>query len=307
MKKLEIITKNKEARRYAESLGLKVLDSPSIIHIKTREDEELAVRTAVQKGQVNIHCGDWKVIPLENLIAKCKGKGELIATVKSVADAKLALEIMGLGSDGILLETNKLKDIDEVMNIMNSILDSIKISLETSTISRVIPLGLGERACIDTCTRMKQGEGMLVGSSSQGMLLVQAEVEENELASPRPHRVNAGAIPLYTLVPPNKTRYLEELCAGNEVLLVDKKGLAKSAVVGRSKIETRPLILIEAKRKDGKNAIAILQNAETIKLITNGGSKSVTSLKQGDKVIAHFEEGGRHFGTLLKEEAIIEK
>lgn len=48
-------------------------------------------------------------------------------------------------------------------------------------------------------------------------------------------------------VPGGKTSYLSELCAGKEVLVVDKKGSWRTATVGRVKIESRPLILVEAK------------------------------------------------------------
>jgi 3-dehydroquinate synthase II len=40
---------------------------------------------------------------------------------------------------------------------------------------------------------------------------------------------------------------LSELCAGKEVLVVDQNGSCRTATVGRVKIESRPLILVEAK------------------------------------------------------------
>ena len=51
----------------------------------------------------------------------------------------------------------------------------------------------------------------------------------------------------YVAVPGGRTCYLSELRAGNEVIVVDKKGLQRTAIVGRVKIESRPLILVEAK------------------------------------------------------------
>jgi len=167
-------------------------------------------------------------------------------------------------------------------------------------------IGMGARACIDTCDIMAEGEGMMVGNSSQGMILVQAEVVRNPFVAPRPFRVNAGAISLYLLSPDNKTRYLEEIEAGDEVLIVNREGKTRVSNVVRSKIELRPLILIEAEI-EGKTAKAVLQNAETIRVVTPKGSRAVTELKPRNKVIAHFELGGRHFGTLVKDEEVIEK
>jgi 3-dehydroquinate synthase II len=50
-----------------------------------------------------------------------------------------------------------------------------------------------------------------------------------------------------------------------------------------------------------------LQNAETIRLVdAQGKATSVTSLKPGDKVLAHMEKAGRHFGMKV-EETLIER
>lgn len=56
-----------------------------------------------------------------------------------------------------------------------------------------------------------------------------------------------GPVHTYVAVPGGKTSYLSELKAGKEVIVVDQKGKLKTAIVGRVKIETRPLILVEAK------------------------------------------------------------
>ena len=51
----------------------------------------------------------------------------------------------------------------------------------------------------------------------------------------------------------------------------------------------------------------VLQNAETIRLVNpDGKAVSVTSLKSGDKVLAHIEKAGRHFGMKV-EETLIER
>lgn len=51
----------------------------------------------------------------------------------------------------------------------------------------------------------------------------------------------------YVTVPGGKTSYLSELGSGKEVIIVDQNGLWRTAIVGRVKIESRPLILVEAK------------------------------------------------------------
>jgi 3-dehydroquinate synthase II len=105
----------------------------------------------------------------------------------------------------------------------------------------------------------------------------------------------------YTLLPNGKTTYLSELEAGDEVLAVNSKGDTRTLIIGRMKIEKRPLMLVEAKA-GGKVVKNLLQNAETIRLTTpSGKALSVADLKEGDEVLAYVEEGGRHFGMAVKE------
>ena len=153
---------------------------------------------------------------------------------------------------------------------------------------------------------MHLGEGMLVGSYSQGLFLVHSESMESEYVASRPFRVNAGPVHAYVMTPGNKTKYLSELETGDEVLTVDQEGTTKIAIVGRVKIEKRPLMLVEAEY-DGVILRTLLQNAETIRLVTEDGQpKSVAELKLGDKVMVYLDPNARHFGMAIKE-SIIEK
>lgn len=47
----------------------------------------------------------------------------------------------------------------------------------------------------------------------------------------------------YVHCPGGRTAYLSELRSGSEVVVIDAAGLQRNAVVGRVKIETRPLVL----------------------------------------------------------------
>ena len=180
------------------------------------------------------------------------------------------------------------------------------IPLEAAEIIEVRSAGMGDRVCVDTCTAMNAGEGMLVGNASSALFLVHAESISNPYVSPRPFRVNAGPVHAYTRVPGGKTKYLSELSAGDPVLVVDFKGVVTTGTVGRLKIEKRPLMLVTA--AVGKREVTtILQNAETIRLTDpDGAAISVVNLAPGDKVLVAVEEGGRHFGMKI-EETITEK
>jgi 3-dehydroquinate synthase II len=184
--------------------------------------------------------------------------------------------------------------------------EAIALELVPIEVVEVKEIGTGARACIDTCELMKPGEGILLGCQSSGLFLVQAEVHESPYVETRPFRVNAGPLSLYSLISPNKTSYLSELKSGEEVLVVDREGDVRLTNVARVKIEWRPMLLIEADY-GGKTLKLIVQNAETIRVVTPVGSKAVTDLVKGDKILARVEAGGRHFGTLVKEEAVIER
>lgn len=248
---------------------------------------------------------DWKVIPLENLIADLqREKVKIIFGVKSAEEARLAFKTLEKGADGVLLDSGNPQEIKDTIKIARE-LERENAELEPAIVTRVEPLGMGDRVCVDTCNLMQRGEGMLIGSQASGMFLVNSESDDSPYVAARPFRVNAGAVHSYIKIG-DKTRYLSELKTGDTVTIVDSKGKQREGIVGRVKIESRPLMLIEAKAGD-RTLTAILQNAETIKLVGKDGNPvSVAKLKKGDEVLVRLEEGARHFGKKI-EETIIEK
>ncbi len=276
------------------------------INIEGKDDENTAVKAAeLSADYIIINCLDWRVIPLENLIAKTRGKSQLIAEVSNAEEAKLVSEALELGTDGVLLKTVNPDEISKTSAIVKQ--QTPKLALTSAKIVALKQIGTGARVCVDTCDLMIPGEGILVGSQSAGLFLVEAEVHENPYVASRPFRVNAGSISMYTLGSMQNTRYLSEFKAGDEVIIINREGKARKANVGRVKIEFRPLILIEAE-VEGKRIKTILQNAETIRLVTPKASKPVTELKAGDEVLVHVAaKGGRHFGVSVPEETVIER
>ena len=280
------------------------------VRVLGRDDEDRALKAAESDVEyLLISCPDWKVIPLENLIAKMRGKTRLLAEVASAEEAQVALETLELGVDGIVLEAQNPMEVEETAKVVSTFApmeERERIPIVPAKVVRLKQLSLGHRVCIDTCDILEPSEGMLVGCQSSGLFLVQAEVQENPHVEPRPFRVNAGPVSLYILTPGNKTRYLSELRAGDEVLVVNREGLPRSVVVARVKIEKRPFMLVEAEI-GGVRLKTVAQNAETICFMTEKGSKPVTELREGDEVLIHNQYGGRHFGVLVSEESVIER
>ena len=281
------------------------------IKITDKVHEQLAVKLGPIVDYIILVGTDWTIIPLENIIADLQKEDvEIIAAVRDLDGAKVALETLEHGTDGVIFEAN---DFNNTKKIAEEVVKAsqTKYELKIATVTNVKPLGSGDRVCVDTTDMMKPGEGMLIGSYSKSMFLVHSESLESEYVASRPFRVNAGPVQAYVMVPGNKTRYLSELVAGDEVLIVkvlivNTEGETRTAYVGRSKIERRPLILIEAEY-EGQTIRTLLQNAETIRIVDeNDEPLSVADIKTGDKVKVYIETNARHFGIAI-DETIIEQ
>src|SRR5919108_3640745 len=261
--------------------------------------EEIVTASEVGSDLVIIETTNWKIIPLENIIARLHKTGiKIYTTASSIDEVRMMFAVLELGVDGVIFTTDDEKQIGE----LGSLLGNTSLPLQAARIVEIKDVGVGERVCIDTASMLKVGEGLLVGSKANFLFLIHNESIGSSFTSPRPFRVNAGAVHCYTLLPDGKTKYLSEIESGVEILVVNKEGLSRHVVVGRSKIETRPLRLIRAE-KDGEQGSIILQNAETIRVVTAEGKLvSVTDLKVGTEILAHVSEySGRHFGMEVDE------
>ncbi|MFY1642966.1 3-dehydroquinate synthase II [Methanoculleus bourgensis] len=270
------------------------------VEIVDKATEEEALRLA-DRGRVIVRMRDWTVIPLENLVAQ---SDRIIAAVTTADEAAVALSVLERGAAGILLATDDPAEIRRVAGVIAG--SGAEVALVPFEVTRIAPVGMGDRVCVDTCSLLADGEGMLVGNTSSAFLMVHPETLENPYVAPRPFRVNAGAVHAYTLLPDGKTAYLADLAVGDRVLIAEHTGATHEAVVGRVKIERRPLLLVEAKAGDAKVSL-VLQNAETIRLVAEDGrAVSVVDLAVGDRVLGSVAEGGRHFGIAVAE-TILEK
>ena len=279
--------------------------SGEYIEIKNKTDQEKTMELAGKMAYVLVSTANWKVIPIENLIAAFQTTdSKLLVEISEPTEAKLYFETLEVGSDGVVLKTEDFNKIIELRKIIDE-LEVNSVRLVSGKIITIKSVGMGDRVCIDTCSMLNVGEGMLIGSQSNGLFFVHSESVESEYVDSRPFRVNAGPVHSYILVPGDKTRYLSDLKAGDEVLVVNTIGSARTSVIGRVKIEKRPLILIEVVAEDMTFNI-ILQNAETIRLISDSVPKSIIDLHEGDSVLLWVDISGRHFGMKV-DERIIEK
>jgi 3-dehydroquinate synthase II len=268
--------------------------------IRVKEDEEEILALSRSK-KVIVRGGDWTIIPLENLLSRTTN---LFVEIDDLKEGQTALSILEKGVDGVVVDHPDPNSVRQMIHALKR--RNEKIELLRAKVKRIEPLGLGDRVCVDACSSMALGEGMLVGNSSQALFLVHSESVENPFVNTRPFRVNAGPVHAYIRLADGKTKYLSEIRSGDQVLVVNFEGTTYPAVVGRAKVERRPLVLIEAE-ENGQTVSVILQNAETIRLTAPSGEPvSLVDLKEGNDVLVYREGSGRHFGVQI-DETIVEQ
>ena len=293
------------ASSLARCLVLTTADA-DILTLTSREVETQAVASLSQGRTVVLQQG-WEIIPVENLLAHkqtdCQGAGLLALEISTPEEAELAAGILEKGVDAVVIGREQVDGVRKIVERLR--VNGELLRLEEAEITEIRPVGMGHRVCVDTLSVLRRGQGLLAGNSAAFTFLVNAETERNEYVASRPFRVNAGAVHAYTVTPGDRTSYLEELRAGTEVLVVDHEGATEIAVVGRVKVEKRPMLLIRARAGSGEGSregAVFLQNAETIRLVQAGGATvSVVDLKPGDSVLCRVDEAGRHFGMRIQE------
>jgi 3-dehydroquinate synthase II len=296
------------------------------------------------KGLVVIEAPDWRVIPLENLIAARRDRpGTLYAHAATPQQARLFADTLETGVHGIVLAPAQIGDIADTDHVLceafqrlrpldrdfgdfgdgppssepnipeipgipvsgqaavgAEVASGARLDLVGARITRIEDAGLGDRVCIDCTGLFHDGEGLLIGSTARSFALVHAETQTSDLIAARPFRVNAGAVHSYLLGPGGRTMYLSEVRAGTQVLAVSapppqgKQG-ARLLTVGRAKLETRPHTILHWESPTGPASV-VLQTAETVRVVTPQGPKSVTALGVGDAILVHHETAARHTG-----------
>ena len=281
------------------------------VDVSNSEGQSKARAMAGSVEWILLDLGEWKMIPIENIIAACDGGPTKVAarisSPEQVLGAAFALQI---GVDALLVDEKTLQTAliaksqrGEVTIDAIDETDNEELEISLLEVIEVSEGGVGDRVCVDLTSLLEPGEGMIVGSSSKSMILVHGETVESEFVPTRPFRVNAGASNSYIMMADGSTSYLSELKMGDEVLVVNGNEEARSCVVGRVKVEKRPFILFRWKNENDNEAGVLLQQAETVRLISESrGLVSVTELVPGMKLLGWNGGAGRHVGQTISAE-----
>lgn len=86
------------------------------------------------------------------------------------------------------------------------------------------------------------------------------------------------------------------------MLAVDVKGQTRVVAVGRVKIESRPLLSVDAVAANGTTVNLILQDDWHVRVLGPGGVvHNSTELKPGDVVLGYLPTADRHVGYAIDE------
>ncbi|WP_440712344.1 3-dehydroquinate synthase II family protein [Gordonia sp. FQ] len=288
---------------FADAASLTDDDRPDGVHVVVSDAATLqnACELVRRVPWTLLTFTDPTKIPLEIVIAAAENSGgKTVTVVDDITDAEIVKLVLEHGSDGLLLAPRHADDVIALAAILEP--GEEKMSLSSLTITSVEHIGMGERACIDTCSLLELDEGCLIGSFASGMFLSCSETHPLPYMPTRPFRWNAGAVHSYVLTPGNRTRYVSELRAGQPILAIRTDGSVREVRIGRVKIERRPLISITAESAEGKTVNVIAQDDWHVRLLGPGGSvNNVTELKPGDVLLGYVPTEARHVGLPITE------
>ncbi|HKK17857.1 MAG TPA: 3-dehydroquinate synthase II [Opitutales bacterium] len=174
--------------------------------------------------------------------------------------------------------------------------------LDFCEIESILSIGEGMRVCLDLADRLEPEEGVLLGDTGHGYLLVLSENQSSETYPPRPFRVNCGAIHHYLFCEDEKTRYLSDLTPEMSVLAVHgQTGAQRRVPIGRIKMEKRPFLRVIATHQ-GRRVSVTLQEADSVRLLSKSrGAIDVKLVQPGDAVCFLPDQPGRHLGERIEE------
>lgn len=299
----------------ANQAPIVVVEDPALLPKVHKTGRLAALRSVIDDGEsleahrqaaaaadvLIVRLSDATNIPLELLIAEAQGsRAQIVKEVEHSEDALVTGGVLETGPSGVLFKLGKL---DEVMLLNKAIADAEKRQMElvTARVTNLKHVGMGYRGCVDTVSLFEKDEGMIVGSTSGGGLLVCAEVHHLPYMNLRPFRVNAGAVHSY-IWGPDLSEYITDLGPGSSVLGVNTQGVARPVAVGRVKIEVRPLRLLEAEASDGAKINLFIQDDWHVRIFdADGLPRNCTTVEVGDHLLAYTCEPGRHVGIKVDE------
>src|SRR5215469_1035595 len=91
------------------------------VTVRDRGDhEKVAKYLELKPDYLLVDCPDWKIIPVENLIAETRGKTRLLVKTRNAEESRTLLSTLELGVDGICLDTDQSDAILKTRDMIHS-------------------------------------------------------------------------------------------------------------------------------------------------------------------------------------------
>jgi len=162
--------------------------------------------------------------------------------------------------------------------------------------------GAADRVCIDCIQMLREGEGILVGSTPQALCFVHANTAPSSSGPARPFRISAGPVHACVALPDGRTKYLSELQAGEQVMIVEIQDgrvspTSRGVVVGRCHVERAPVMCIHMNFRGVSNSFFFEKSASVRLNVRHDRNQEiaaafaplpVTEVCQGDEVLVHW-------------------
>ena len=281
------------------------------IHIDSNESQTTALSYVGIVDWILLSGGEWKMIPFENLVAACQHSHTKIASFITIQEQAIgAAFALDTGVDALIVTPDEAL-VQSAQAAKSSRLERRPIPediietrsterLEVMTITSVESGGTGDRYCLDFTSLFENDEGVLIGSSAKTLIFVKAETTPSEFVPPRPFRVNSGSPHSYIQMVDGSLKYISEVQTGDCVAAYSVHGRIRGITLGRRKIEHRPFLLIKVEDKNNNHGHIFLQQAETVRLVSNKGEPiSITQLKKGDSILGKSSNHGTHIGNTV--------
>ncbi|OZG72725.1 hypothetical protein BTA51_14475 [Hahella sp. CCB-MM4] len=272
-------------------------------------DDKVSLHQAIQLGGKHpyllIRFRDPTNIPLELVIAELQHTSTVVIKEiehkENIDDVINSMSTMEFGVEGLMVTPMRHEVLDSMFRRIEETFMG-KLALETAEIIETRPVKDGIRGCVDVSTIFSEVEGIVVGSTSQGGFLCCPEVFEMPYMNKREFRVNAGGVHSYVFGSNNRTIYMSEMRAGDDVMIVGLDGSTRTVPLGRVKLEKRPLRLLKARFSSGEEISILLQDDWHVRIYSHEGKPvNITELKVGSKVAAYKAVSGRHVGVPVSE------
>lgn len=292
------------------------------VSVETPDAQQDALALIGSVSFIFVEAGHAPMITAENILAAAQGTPTRLAvTCRSASEVNGLAFALQVGVDALVVSDDCLDAADfvEALEIakaqrlerigavgheeqLSATLEPIAVELLQARVTNVMPGGIADRVCLDLTRLLDEGEGCLLGSSAKKLALVLGETALSGYVPPRPFRVNAGPVHQYVLLADMSTKYLSEVVSGDAVLCVRASdGRCRACVVGRCKVEPRPMLRVEFATPDGERGQLFLQQAETVRLATTSGPLSVTRVRVSNdpEILVRLAIRGTHVGRSI--------